>query len=243
ETLRYDGGVELAPDVAKIAQLIGEPARAAMLVALVDGRARPAGELALLGNIAPQTASFHLRKLMDASLLAVERQGKHSYYRLANGSVASTLESLAALAPVRRDVEARERSRFESDRVGELRFARVCYAHLAGTLAVAVTHALLDRGLVRADADRMYALTDRGRTWLGASEGRRLGASRACIDWTERRHHLGGALGAAVLRWLTDRRWVATIRGTRAVRVTLVGAREFERQFGLSVRGRRDADS
>jgi DNA-binding transcriptional ArsR family regulator len=228
--------VELAPDVARIAQLIGDPARAAILVALVDGRARPAGELALLGNIAPQTASFHLRKLMDASLLAVERQGKHSYYRLANGSVASTLESLAALAPFRKDVEARDRSHFDSERVKELRFARLCYTHLAGALAVDITRALLDNGFVRADPERMYSLTDRGRQWLGESDANLSGASRACIDWTERRHHLGGVLGAAVLCSLTERRWIATIRGTRSVRVTLLGVRELERQLGITIR-------
>src|SRR5580658_7475929 len=93
--------MELAPDVALIAGLMGEPARAAILVALVNGRALPAGELAFIGNVAPQTASFHLRKLTDASLITVEKQGKHSYYRLANERVAATLESIAALAPVR----------------------------------------------------------------------------------------------------------------------------------------------
>src|SRR5580700_72578 len=119
-TWRYHDRMELGPDVALIAGLIGEPARAAILVALVDGRALPAGELAFIGNVAPQTASFHLRKLMEASLIAVEKRGKHSYYRLANDSVASTLESLAALAPIRNQVETRERSRHDSERVKEL---------------------------------------------------------------------------------------------------------------------------
>src|SRR5580692_5260282 len=105
---RYDDCMELGPDVALIAGLMGEPARAAILVALVDGRALPAGELAFIGNVAPQTASFHLRKLMDASLIAVEKQGKHSYYRLASESVAATLESIAALAPLKDQVETRE---------------------------------------------------------------------------------------------------------------------------------------
>jgi DNA-binding transcriptional ArsR family regulator len=193
--------MELAPDVARIAQLIGEPARAAMLVALVDGRARPAGELARLGNVAPQTASFHLRKLIDASLLAVERQGKHSYYRLANHSVASILESLAALAPIRHDVAARERTRFESARVQELRFARLCYTHLAGALAVDLHRALVDRGFP----------------------------------------HLGGALGAAVFNVLIARKWIAAIRGERAVRVTLLGVRELEQELGITL-PRNDSD-
>src|SRR5580698_2003922 len=115
-------GMALGSDVAFIAGLMGEPARAAILVALVGGRALPAGELAFIGNVAPQTASFHLRKLMEASLIAVEKQGKHSYYRLANESVAATLESLAALAPLKDQVETRERTRRDSEHVKELRF-------------------------------------------------------------------------------------------------------------------------
>ena len=106
----------MGPDVALIAGLMGEPARAAILAALVDGRALPAGELAFIGNVAPQTASFHLRKLMDASLITVQRQGKHSYYRLANERVAATIESIAALAPLRDQVDLRSRTRHESER-------------------------------------------------------------------------------------------------------------------------------
>jgi len=227
--------MELAPDVARIARLIGEPVRAAILVALVDGRARPAGELALLGNVAPQTASFHLRKLMDASLLAVERQGKHSYYRLASGTVASTIESLAALAPIRTHVEARERTRFESDHVKDLRFARVCYSHLAGALAVDLHRAFVDRGFVTTHADRMYSLSDHGRAWLGDRSADLPAASRACIDWTERRHHFGGALGAALFSHLEAHRWIAPVRGTRSIRVTQRGVRELENQLGITI--------
>lgn len=226
--------VALGSDIALIAGLIGEPARAAILVALIDGRALPAGELAFIGNITPQTASFHLGKLMDASLIAVEKQGKHNYYRLANDSVASALESLAALAPLRNQVEARERTRHDSEHVKELRFARSCYKHLAGVLAVQINRALLDRGFVVAE-DRIYSLTDPGRKWC-----RELGitlpasASRACIDWTERRHHLGGVLGSALFSRLTEMRWIATIPGKRSVRVTHLGARELERQLGIT---------
>ena len=190
---------------------MGEPARAAILVALVDGRALPAGELAFIGNVAPQTASFHLRKLMEASLITVEKQGKHSYYRLANEWVAATLESIAALAPVRNQADLGSRTRHESERVKELRFARSCYRHLAGALAVEINRALLDRKLLVADSEKSYGLTGPGHKWcrqlgmlLPASERRQNPIGRMCLDWTERRHHLGGALGVALFSRLTE---------------------------------------
>jgi DNA-binding transcriptional ArsR family regulator len=223
--------VELAPDVALIAGLIGEPVRAAMLTALVGGRALPAGELAFIGNVAPQTASFHLRKLLDASLIQMERHGKHSYYRLANERVAATLESLAGLAPVREPLR-------KSPRVQELRFARSCYRHLAGILAVSLTQSLLDRNYVIADAGATFSLTDRGRQWcrdLGVNLefARPDKPNRACLDWTERRHHIGGSLGAALFTRLTDLRWIARKPETRAVRVTHAGIKAFEQHLGI----------
>jgi DNA-binding transcriptional ArsR family regulator len=227
--------VELGSDIALIAGLMGEPARASILVALVRG-ALPAGELAFIGRIAPQTASFHLRKLMDASLVTVEKQGKHSYYRLANDSVAAVLESLAALAPVRDRVAACASSRHETERVKELRFARSCYKHLAGVLAVEIHQALLNRRFLSAGIERNYHLTESGQNWwrqFGIT-AREL-SSRACIDWTERRHHLGGKLGAALFSRLTELRWIATQPGKREVRVTHLGVRELERQFGITV--------
>ncbi len=227
--------VELGADIALIAGLIGEPVRARMLVALVRG-ALAAGELAFIGNIAPQTASFHLRKLMEASLIAVEKRGKHSYYRLANDSVAGALESLAALAP------ARDRAKNGSARVNELRFARSCYKHLAGALAVEMLRVFLDRGFLAAGTERSYHLTERGQKWcrefgmtLPAPARAAELASRACIDWTERRHHLGGPLGTALFFRLKELRWIAANPGGRAVRVTHLGARELEKQLGILV--------
>jgi DNA-binding transcriptional ArsR family regulator len=234
----------LGSDVAFIAGLMGEPARAAILVALVGGRALPAGQLAFVSNVAPQTASFHLRKLMEASLIAVEKQGKHSYYRLANESVAATLESLAALAPLKDQVETRERTRRDSEHVKELRFARTCYKHLAGVLAVEINQALVDRGYLFPDTDRIYFLTEPGQQWcrelgmnLPASPRPREISSRACIDWTERKHHLGGSLGAALLSRMTELRWIAATPSKRSMRVTHVGIREFERQLGIAIPG------
>jgi DNA-binding transcriptional ArsR family regulator len=229
--IRTEVKVELDSDIALIAGLIGEPARAAILAALVRG-ALPAGELAFIGNIAPQTASFHLRKLMEASLITVEKRGKHSYYRLANDSVAAALESLAALAPERDHVAP---DRHKSERVKQLRFARSCYKHLAGLLGVQILQALLNRGAIAPDSDKSYRLTEPGETWwleFGMPHPRDI-SSRACVDWTERRHHLGGALGAALFSRLKDLRWVIPNPTGRSVRVTHLGARELERQLGI----------
>jgi DNA-binding transcriptional ArsR family regulator len=234
--------VELGPDVALIAGLMGEPARAAILVALLGGRTLPAGELAFIGNVAPQTASFHLRKLIDAALIAVERQGKHSYYRLANERVAATLESIAALAPLRNQIDLRSRTRYESERIKELRFARSCYRHLAGALAVEINQALLDRQLLIAHSGRGYGLTSLGREWcreLGMTlppSGRRQDPpGRACVDWTERRHHLGGPLGGALFSRLTDLRWMVANPGSRAIRVTHAGSVALKRELGIAI--------
>jgi DNA-binding transcriptional ArsR family regulator len=234
--------MEFGPDFATVAGLIGEPVRAAILAALVDGRALPAGELAFIGNVAPQTASFHLRKLLDASLVSVERQGKHSYYRLTNDAVAAALEALAALGPVRKQVALRSQSLRASERVKELRFARSCYKHLAGQLAVEIAHTLVARGFLEARADRLYCLTPLGREWFchlgvvsSASEHRQEHSGRACIDWTERRHHVGGPLGVALLSRLKELGWLIAIPETRAVRVTHTGIRELHCQLGLTI--------
>ncbi len=234
--------VELAPDIALIAGLIGEPARAAILVALVGGRALPAGELAFIGNIAPQTASFHLRKLMDASLITMEKTGKHSYYRLASDRVAAALESVAALAPLRSQVERRGSTRYQSERVRELRFARGCYRHLAGALAVEINRVLLDRKLLNIRSGKAYDLTGLGHEWysrmgivLPAPARRQASPGRACLDWTERRDHLGGPLGVALLSRLTEMKWLAASPGSRTLRVTHAGVAGFERELGIAV--------
>ncbi len=225
--------MELSPDVAFVAGLMGEPARAAILVALVGGRARPAGELAFIGNVAPQTASFHLRKLMEAALITVERHGRHSYYRLANERVATTLESLAALAPVRQPSEPRTRA--ESEHIKELRMARSCYKHLAGKLAVEIHRACTDRGLLASDC----SLTVAGERWcreLGLPPSARL-SGKACLDWTERRNHIGGPLGAALFSRFLELHWIERSRQSRAVRITHTGTRAFEQNLGITISG------
>ena len=226
--------MQLGPDIALIAGLMGDPVRAAILAALLDGRALPAGELAFIGNVAPQTASFHLRKLVEASLATVERQGRHSYYRLANEGVASALECLAALSPVR--------NRREPARMKELRFARSCYKHLAGKVSVEINQALLTRGFIQPNAGRSYRLMDEGREWcrrvgmhLPGSARQQENSGRACLDWTERRPHLGGALGVALFSRLKELGWVVANPANRSVRITHAGVRELSQQLGINI--------
>jgi len=195
----------------------------------MDGRALPAGQLAMIANVAPQTASSHLTKLVDGQLLAVEQQGRHRYYRLASVEVAHAVEALMTIAP-RADNAARKsaRGRGPDD---ALAYARTCYSRLAGRLGVAIAEALQERELLAQNEDS-FAVTQRGREWL-----ERLGIetterqvsgprfARRCLDWTERRHHIAGHLGSAMLARFLELKWIARIPDTRAVRVTLEGER------------------
>ncbi len=194
-------------------------------MALVDGRALPAGELAFAGGVTPQTASAHLAKLLDGGLLAVDIQGRYRYYRLANAHVATVLETLTTLAPPQ---TSRRRPHRDAQ---SLRLARCCYDHLAGRLGVAITEALEQRAWLTGDDDTTrYAVSPEGAAWFAhmgvdlpqlAQDRRTL--ARRCLDWTERRHHLAGALGAALLDQFCARHWLRRVDGSRALVVTDLG--------------------
>src|SRR5689334_13401539 len=153
----------MSHELAAAASLLSDPGRASILMALVDGRALPAGELALIANVAPQTASSHLCKLVDGKLLTVEQQGRHRYYRLADAEVAHAIEALLAIAPPSNGSAEQSRTRVP---VGTLAYARTCYSHLAGRFAVAIADALQQRGLLEPDGSRIFRLTPRGRVWF-----------------------------------------------------------------------------
>lgn len=227
-------------NIASPAALIGDPTRAAMLQALQDGRAQPASALAWAAGVTAQAASNHLVKLVDGGLLAVERQGRHRYYRLASAEVAHAIEALSVIAaPVRSLAIPR------TPKARALRDARCCYGHLAGRLGVKVCEALLERDLIRLAGERRYAITPAGHAWfedLGVSpqtlRGAR-GVARPCLDWTERRHHLAGPLGVKLLATMTERGWLALESKGRAVRLTPDGARALRERLGVSLE---DAD-
>ena len=223
--------------VSAVARAIGEPARARMLFSLMDGHARTGTELAIVGGVTASTASLHVKRLIDARLVTVFVQGKHRYHSLAGAEVADALEHLSVVAIGARD-------RFVPRTPDRLRAARTCYDHLAGTLGVGLHDRLTAlRWIARDDPrDRDYEVTPAGERALVAlgvdvarARLRRRRLACACLDWSERRPHLGGALGAALLAHAVARRWVVTNRHDRALEVTPAGRREFRARFGLVV--------
>jgi len=213
------------PGVAEVAALIGEPARAAMLLALLGGEERSAGELALRAALAPNAASAHLSKLVAGGLLAVRVVGRQRLFRLAGADVARAVEALSVIAPPA-NIVALTQSRIAVD----LRAARSCYDHLAGRLGVAVTDALVARGAIAPDDDCAYRLTAQGDAFFAAlgvdvesARRARRHFARQCLDWSERRPHLAGALGASLRAAFLGRGWVARKSGSRALNVTPAG--------------------
>jgi DNA-binding transcriptional ArsR family regulator len=221
-------------ELAEVAALIGDPARANILMALVDGRALTATELSLMAGVSPQTTSGHLAKLTAAQLLSVAAQGRHRYYRLAGPAVGVALESLMTLAS-----SGLKPKRLPSKMDAAIRDARTCYDHLAGRLGVALADRLIERGhLEPLDAD--FRVTQGGEAFLirlgidlDAARRQRRAFARQCIDWSERRPHVAGALGAALADRFFERGWIARQRDGRAVTVTPAGKRALKAQLGI----------
>lgn len=228
---------------AEVASLAGDPGRAGMLHALMDGRALTATELARVAGITPQTASGHLSRLTAGGLVAVEKQGRHRYHRLASPAVARMLESIMRVAA---DAAPPRRKAFVGPRDLALRAARTCYDHLAGHLGVALADALVARGHIEMSGDGGM-VTDKGTTFfdrlgidldadsatkaLGKRKGRML--CRPCLDWSERRPHLAGVVGAALCKHCFSEGWIRHAEGTRAVTITAKGQRNFRDVFGI----------
>jgi DNA-binding transcriptional ArsR family regulator len=219
------------PNIARIAALVADPARAEMLAALMGGQALTATELTQVAGVTKQTVSAHLSRLVDAQLLVVERQGRHRYFRLAQADVAELLERLMGTGAMRLRCGPREPA---------LRRARVCYDHLAGELGVLLFDALRDRKLLRGDGERLL-LTPKGEALfsdfgidVAALSRDRRALCRRCLDWSMRRHHLAGALGAATLRQILDLGWARQSARSRVVSFSPVGERALRQRFGLA---------
>lgn len=223
--------------LAETAALIGDPARATMLMSLMDGRALTASELARAAGITAQTASGHLARMTDAGLLAMERQGRHRYHRLASAAVAQMLESMMSVAA--NQPGPRPRTIVTGPRQVALREARTCYDHLAGKLAVAIADRMVARGHVELMADG-GRLTDEGSAFLAdldmlpQSAGTRPGAvfCRPCLDWSERRPHIAGSVGAAMCTACLERGWVRRVDGSRALTISPGGRLALDQAFG-----------
>ncbi len=225
-----------APQLAEIAALVGDPARANMLSALLDGRALTAGELAYVAGVSPQTTSGHLAKLTEARLLALQKQGRHRYYRLATPRVGQMLEGIMAVA-----ADAPPRYRPPSKLDGALRDARTCYDHFAGRLGVGLADILSQRGQVVL-SDEGGEVTAAGVDFFAAfgvdlteARRRRRVFCRPCLDWTERRPHLAGTVGAALARRCFDLGWFERRRDSRALLITSAGRCGLTEVFGLSL--------
>ena len=224
-----------ASDLAALAALFADESRAAFLLALLDGRAWTAGELARHAGVAPSTASEHLGKLVAGGVLAEERQGRHRYVRLADPGIAHLVEDLAARSEPR--VAAPPRSLRAASAGQAMARGRTCYDHLAGRLGIAITEAMTERGLLRQDTG--FALTDRGVAWFEergvplVRTGRRP-VARGCLDWTERRPHLAGIAGAALCRHALDTGWCVRIGSERAVKVTPEGESALWETLGIA---------
>ena len=225
-----------ASDLASLAALLADETRATMCLALLDGRAWTAGELAAHAGVAPSTASEHLRRLIDGGLLVDRRQGRHRYVQLADPTVAHLIEDLAARTESRQTPARGLRTATAN---AALRRGRTCYDHLAGRLGVAVTDAMTSTGLL--DQTGGFALTTTGLGWLTdtlalSPEDLRSGKrplARGCLDWTERRHHLGGLAGAKVSERFLANAWVERIGSGRAVRLTRNGKAALRDLLGI----------
>jgi DNA-binding transcriptional ArsR family regulator len=232
---RYIASMSEVLDMAAIAALVGDPARANILCALLDGRALTASELAYAAHVTPQTASGHLGKLARANLIEPAQQGRHRYFKLAGRHVAAMLESISAVASI-------APPRLRPIRIGnDMRAARMCYDHVAGQLGVVMADALREHGHVEFAEDGGM-VTPSGEAFLvkfgvdlSASRQSRRVFCRPCIDWSERRAHLAGAVGAALASRLMDLRWIARKRDSRALTITPIGWANIERTFGCSL--------
>jgi DNA-binding transcriptional ArsR family regulator len=218
-------------DISEPASLMGDPTRAAFLMALSEERSLPAGELARRAGVSASTASIQLAKLVDGGLLTVERNGRHRYYSLAEPAIAAAIESLAVIAP-RRPARSLRQARIGSD----LQAARTCYDHLAGALGVALFDALLRKRVLTPDLEPTRSgsrrLADLGVDVERAAGGRRP-LARRCLDWSERRDHLAGALGATIATRFFELGWIERTPSSRAVRVTEAGRRGLGRELAV----------
>jgi len=230
---------------AEVASLAGDLARAGMLHALMDGRALTASELALVARVTPQTASGHLARMAAAGLLRVEKQGRHRYHRLASPAVAQMVESIMQVAA---GLEAMRPAPVSGPRDAALRAARTCYDHLAGGLGVALTDGLVagghvelahDAGLVTDAGIALFRRIGIDVASLSAARGKRAHVlCRPCLDWSERRPHLAGAVGAALCACSFEEGWIRRIVGTRAVTITPKGQRIFHELMGVRLDSR-----
>ncbi len=221
---------------SQVASLIGDPVRAKILWALMDKRAYTATELAVYADTTPQNISMHLNKLVKADLLAVESQGRHKYYNYSRPEIAYAIEALASLLP-----KEEPKTAYTADEK-PIRFCRSCYDHLAGKVGVTLTEALLKQAYIIKDADS-FSVTAEGETWfdqfginLEELKKQKRYFAKPCLDWSERKHHLAGALGAGLLNRMIEDGWVRRVNNSRAIIVTGKGEQRMMEHLKISLK-------
>ncbi|MDO7905554.1 winged helix-turn-helix domain-containing protein [Paenibacillus sp. JX-17] len=224
------------PNASVIASFVSEPSRAAMLTLLMDGRYHTAGELACAAGVKAQTASYHLSMMVDGGVLDTKKQGRHRYFGIVNAQVAGIMELLLSAAP-----RLPVRSLRQAEEDAAIRHARTCYDHLAGRTGVLLTEAMVRLGVLLEDEED-YRVTDKGESFFASlgidlelARRKRRSFARQCLDWSERKPHLGGALGQVVLARLIELAWIERSAHTRAVVVTRQGKMNLEKFFSVTL--------
>ncbi|WP_426483930.1 ArsR/SmtB family transcription factor [Flavobacterium sp. 2] len=220
----------------KTASLIGDPTRASILWALMDGRAFTATELAVSVNTSPQNISMHLGKLLDADLLRVEKQGRHKYYRFSNKEVAYALEAMASLVP-----KPEIPSKNKPEKYPPIKFCRTCYDHLAGKIGVALTDSLLEQNIIK-ENNNAFEISTEGKKWFSdfginledAQKQKRI-FLKPCLDWSERRNHIAGSVGTLLFNKMKNEDWLRKTENSRAIIVTAKGEKELLKYFKIVV--------
>ncbi|MEH0152923.1 winged helix-turn-helix domain-containing protein [Limibacter armeniacum] len=227
--------MKVEKEFSKIASLIGDKARSIILWSLLDGKAYTATELAGFADISRQSVSNHLSKLIDANLVIADKQGRHKYFRLANEQVAQVVESMASLIAIQK-IETKK-----SVAAQKLTFSRTCYDHLAGKLSVDLVKSLLDNKII-ISKDTTFEVTDFGKDWfreLGIEvdtlKNKKRSFAHKCIDWTERKHHIAGALGAAILENFLENDWIRRKQYSREIVITALGKRKLFELLNISI--------
>ncbi|MFP7494398.1 helix-turn-helix domain-containing protein [Terribacillus saccharophilus] len=226
--------MSVSPNIAALTSLLTENSRATILAALMDGKFHTASELAYMAAIKPQTASFHLGKLLENGIVITEKQGRFRYFRLANDEVAHTLEIFMSISP-----PPEVRSLRQSSQLKRLENARTCYDHLAGRVSVQLTD-IMQREDYIARNEREFIVTSKGEVFfkelgvdIKSMAKKRRSFSHTCLDWSERSHHVGGALGNGLLQRYTELGWIESGAASREVRITAAGKIGFNDFFGL----------
>ena len=220
----------------KTASLIGDPTRASILWVLLDGRAFTATELAVSVNTSPQNISMHLGKLLEADLLCVEKQGRHKYYRFSNKEVAYAVEAMANLVP-KPEVSLKNKP----ENYPPIKFCRTCYDHLAGKIGVALTDSLLEQKII-IEKNNAYEISPEGEKWFSrfginieeAQKQKRI-FLKPCLDWSERRNHIAGSIGALLLNKMIAEDWLRRTKDSRAMIITGKGEKELLKNFKIAL--------